>query len=91
MQSQLEAKTSSSTRAVAGPAIDWESPAGPVDERAQPRMGLTAFYFMGPGDTHWIGQQCDVLGSPTRNPSAVLIRLACGCCAAVPRTSLVRA
>jgi hypothetical protein len=69
-------------------AADWESPAGPVDEGAQPRPGVPDFFFMGPGDRHWIGQRCHVLGPPPSDPSAQLVRLSCGCSAQVPRASL---
>ena len=70
--------------------VDWESPAGPLDGevRPQPRPDLPDFFFMGPGDGHWIGQRCDVLGCPSGDPSAQLVRLACGCCVQVPRASL---
>ena len=69
-------------------AVDWESPAGPVDGEAGPRPGLPDFFFLGPGDGHWIGQRCEVLGSLPGDPSARLVRLTCGCCAQVPRASL---
>jgi hypothetical protein len=70
------------------PAIDWESPAGPVDEQLEPRLSAPDFLFLGPGDSHWIGQPCAVLVSVPGNPSAQLVRLACGCRALVPRAAL---
>jgi hypothetical protein len=72
--------------------VDWESAAGPVEAgpKAAPRTGLPDFLFVGPGDWHWIGQRCDVLGCPSGDPGARLVRLACGCRAHVPRASLRR-
>jgi hypothetical protein len=72
--------------------VDRESPAGPCEAEAgpgvRPRPGLPDFLFVGPGDGHWIGQRCDVLGCPSGDPSTRLVRLACGCRAHVPRASL---
>jgi hypothetical protein len=76
---------------VADDAIDWESPAGPSEiEGERPRLTLPEFFFVGPGDRHWIGQRCDVLGTPPGDPSAQLVRLACGCRAEVPSAWLRR-
>lgn len=68
--------------------VDWESPAGPSEGEVGTRPGLPDFLFMGPGDSHWIGQHCVVLESVPSDPSARLVRLACGCCVQVPRASL---
>ncbi|HEY1296948.1 MAG TPA: hypothetical protein VGJ60_28050 [Chloroflexota bacterium] len=68
--------------------VDWESPAGPVESEAVPQAGVPKFFFIGPGERHWIGQHCDVLGSLPGDPSTRLVRLACGCRVLVPRTSL---
>lgn len=68
--------------------IDWESPAGPVDHEVRPRPGLPNYVFIGPGDKHWIGQRCDVLGAAYGNPSSQLVRLTCGCKAQVPSEAL---
>jgi hypothetical protein len=69
-------------------AVDWESPAGPVDERVQPGLDAPVFLFTGPGEAHWIGQRCDVLGTLCEDPKCKLVRLACGCRAQVPLGSL---
>jgi hypothetical protein len=81
-------KNMNSVYVVAESPIDWESPAGPVDEQAQPRVGVPDFYYFGPGDKHWIGQPCDVLGTLPGDPGARLVRLACGCRTRVPRAFL---
>jgi hypothetical protein len=70
--------------------IEWESPAGPADGGALPQPGLPDHVFMGPGDKHWIGQRCDVVGDPDGDPSTQLVRLTCGCRAHVPSASLQR-
>jgi hypothetical protein len=68
--------------------VDWESPAGPVDRLARPRLDVPAFLLAGPGDGHWVGQRCDVLESVVGDPNCTLVRLQCGCHARVPRGSL---
>jgi hypothetical protein len=68
--------------------IDWESPAGPADRAGHPGPGLPNYVFTGPGDRHWIGQRCEVLGAPYGDPSTQLVRLTCGCHAQVPSASL---
>jgi hypothetical protein len=84
----MGAENMNSVCVVVEPLIDWESPSGPVDEQAQPRLAVPDFFFIGPGDRHWIGQGCDVLGSLPGNPGSRLVRLACGCRAQVPCASL---
>jgi len=68
--------------------VDWESPAGPIEDDARPMRRLPGFIFTGPGDVHWIGQRCDVLGALPGDPSLRLVRLTCGCRVHVPRSAL---
>ena len=69
-------------------AVDWESPAGPVDERVKPGPGAPVFLFAGPGEAHWMGQRCAVVATLSGDPKRQLVRLACGCRAHVPLGSL---
>ena len=66
--------------------VDWESPAGPIDDEA--RANVPEFVFDRACDVHWIGQRCDVLGVLPGDPSARLVRLTCGCRVQVPRSSI---
>src|SRR5262245_56085756 len=66
--------------------VDWESPSG-CEEPPFPRVCLLPYLFIGPGDAHWIGQPCAVLG-PAGEGDLQAVVLACGCRAEVPRTGL---
>ena len=68
--------------------VDWESPAGRTDQHARAGHDAPDYLFAGPGDAHWIGQLCAVVGALPGNPDGQLVRLACGCRAQVPRASL---
>jgi hypothetical protein len=43
------------------------------------RLLLPAYVYVGPGETHWIGQRCSVLDSSTSDDETSLVVLTCGC------------
>ena len=68
-------------------AVDWESPAGGELE-SRPRTCLPPYVFDGPGDAHLIGQPCGLVQSDDTDSDFLLVVLACGCRARVPRSTL---
>ena len=69
---------------------DWESPAGPGGDSSSGGPS-SHFVFVGPGDDHWLGQRCEIVGAVQRGDAALhAVVLACGCRVSAPHTALRR-
>jgi len=63
-------------------ATDWESAAGPLENKLM-TLDRLAYTYRGFEDPHWLGQSCCILGAED-GERIVVVRFACGCQAAVP-------